>query len=89
MLTHFARGFPKSRAKCRINLRDKFASHLGIRIAARQCAQRSRNTKFYAKIRHQIAQNHEFCSYAKPWASLHFSNGFSGAPRVFHKLHMT
>ena len=89
MLTHFARWLPKSRAKCKITLRDKLYEslvesellHDSARSAAEtpnfrpKYATKSLETTIFAHM--QNLGGTQTCSYE-----------FSRAPRGFHNLHM-
>ena len=89
MLAHFARWFPKSRAKCRITLRDKLYESLGesdlLSDSARSAAETPNFSPKYATKSLEIMI---FAHVQNLERACIFSNEFSGAPRVFHNLHM-
>ena len=89
MLTHFARWFPKSRAKCRITLRDKLYESLGesdlLSDSARSAAETPNFSPKYATKSLKIMN---FAHMQNLGLACIFSNEFSGTPRVFHNLHM-
>ena len=89
MLTHFARWLPKSRAKCRITLWDKLYESLGeydlLSDSARSAAKTPNLSPKY------VTKSLEFMIFAHMQnlgPACIFSNESSGAPRVFHNLHM-
>ena len=49
MLTHFARSFPKYRAKCRITLRDKLYESLVESELLRDCARGAAKTPNFSQ----------------------------------------
>ena len=89
MLTHFARWLRKSRAKCRITLRDKLYESLGesdlLHESARSAAETPNFSSKYATKSLEIAI---FAHMQNLEPDQTFSNEFSGAPRVFSDLRM-
>ena len=61
MLTHFARWCPKSRAKCRITLRDKLYESLGESdLLSDRARSAAKTPNFSPKSLTKIAQNQDF-----------------------------
>ena len=89
MLTHFARWLPKSRAKCRITLWDKLYESLGeydlLSDSARSAA---KTPNFGPKSLTKSLKITIFAHMQNLELPQTFSYEFSGAPRVFHNLHM-
>ena len=89
MLAHFARWFPKSRAKCRITLRDKLYESLGeadlLSDNARSAAKTPNFSRKYATKSLKIVKLAHMQNLERACI---FPNEFSGAPRVLHNLHM-
>ena len=87
MLARFARWFPKSRAKCRITLRDKLYESLVqfefVLDSARGATETPNFTPKYATKSPEITI---FAQMLDLGPAQTFSNEFSGAPRVFQKL---
>ena len=89
MLSHFARWFPKSRAKCKIIFRDKLCESLGESDLLSDSARSAAETpNFSPKYATKSLEMTIFAHMQNLAAACIFSNEFSGAPRVFHNLHM-
>ena len=88
-LSHFARSFPKSRAKCRITLRDKLYELLAqfefVLDSARSASKTPNFTPKHATKSLEIAIFAHMLNLA---LAQNFSNEFSGTPRVLPDLHM-
>ena len=89
MLSPFARWLPKFRAWCRITLRGKLYESLGesdlMIDSARSAAETPNFSPKYATKSLEIAI---FAHMQNLVLNPTFSYEFSGAPRVFHNLHM-
>ena len=89
MLAHFARWLPKSRAKCRITLRDKLYESLGESDLVSDSARSAAKTpNFSPKSLTKSLEILIFAHMQNLGPAKTFSYEFSGAPRVFHNLHM-
>ena len=89
MLSHFARWFPKSRAKCKITLRYKlYESRLEYELL-RDCARSAKEPPIFSpKYATKSLKIVIFAHMQNLELDQTFSYEFSGAPRVFHNLHM-
>ena len=89
MLIHFARRIPKSHAKCKITLRDKLYESLVESELLRDCARSATETpNFSSKYATKSLEIVIFAHMQNLVLTQTFSYEFSGAPRVFHNLHM-
>ena len=89
MLTHFARWFPKGRAKCKITLRDKlYESRLESELMHDSARSAAETPNFSPKYATKSLEIMIFAHMQNLGRLQTFSYEFSGTPRVFHKLHM-
>ena len=89
MLAHFARWLPKSRAKCRITLRDKlYESLVRFEFVLDNARSAAETPNFSPKCATNSLEIAIFAHMLDFEPACIFSNEFSGAPRVFQKLHM-
>ena len=89
MLAHFARWLPKSRAKCRITLWGKLYESLEEYELLRDCARSAAETpNLHPKYATKSLEIMIFAHMQNLVGTKTFPYEFSGAPRVFHNLHM-